>query len=111
MHARMIQLTAKPGQLKECIKALVDRGLPLLKQQSGFVDAVALTSETERDQLVGLTIWKSKEDAEKYANGTQGRQVLESLRPLLQHEPTIRTFNLEASTVHNIGIGRGASAG
>ena len=109
MYTRMIQLTTKPGHLKDCIKAMVEQGLPLLKQQPGFVDAVALTSDTERDQFVGVTIWKSREDAEKYVNG-QARQVLESIRPILQHEPTFRSFNLEASTIHNIGIGRAASS-
>ena len=109
MHARMIQVTAKPGQLRDCLSALVDRGLPLLKQQQGFVDALGLTSETERDKFVGITIWKSKEDAEKYLNG-QGRQIVESIRPLLQQEPVFDTFNVEASTTHNIGIARAVSS-
>ena len=107
MHARMIQATAKPGQLKELVKTLVDRSLPVLKQQPGFVDSVALTSDTERDQFVGITIWKNKEDADKYTNG-QARQVLDTIRPLLQQEPAFHTFNLEASTIHNVGIGRAA---
>jgi heme-degrading monooxygenase HmoA len=95
--------------LKDCIKSLVEQGIPILKQQPGFVDAVALTSDTERDLFVGLTIWKTKEDAEKYANG-QARQVLDSIKPFLQHEPAFRTFNLEASTIHNVGIARAASS-
>src|ERR1700730_9113462 len=110
MHARMIQVTTKPGQLKEFVKTMLEKNLSILKQQPGFVDAMALTSDTERDQFVGVAIWKSKEDAEKYADG-QGRQVLELVKPLLQQEPTIRTFNLEASTIHNIGIGRAGSSG
>jgi quinol monooxygenase YgiN len=107
MHARMIQATAKPGQLKEFTKTLIDRGLPLLKQQQGFVDAIALISDTERDQFVGITIWKSREDAERYSNG-QGRQIVDSVKPLLQQEPTFRTFNLEASTSHNVGVAHAA---
>jgi quinol monooxygenase YgiN len=109
MYARMIQVTTKPGQLRDCISALVDRGLPVLKQQYGFVDALALTSDTERDKFVGITIWKSKEDAEKYVNGP-GRQVMESIKPLLQQEPTFGSFNLEASTTHNLGLARAASS-
>jgi quinol monooxygenase YgiN len=105
MHARLIQVTTKPGQLKEFAKTMVERSLPILKQQPGFVDAFALVSDTERDQFVGISIWKSKEDAERYSNG-QARQILDSVKPLLQQEPTIRTFNLEASTVHNIGLAR-----
>jgi quinol monooxygenase YgiN len=76
---------------------------------SGNNEAIALSSDTDRDQFVGVTLWKSKEDADKYING-QGKQMLESIKPLLQQEPTFRTFNLEASTIHNIGIGRAASS-
>ena len=109
MHARMIQVTTKPGRLKEFVSTMTERGLSLLKQQPGFVDAVALTSDTDQDQFVGVSLWKSKQDAEKYMNG-QGKQMLESFKPLLQQEPTFRTFNLEASTIHNIGTGRAASS-
>ncbi len=107
MHARMIQATTKPGQLKEVVKTLVERSLPILKQQPGFVDSVALTSDTDRDLFVGISIWKNKEDADRYTNG-QARQILDSIKPLLQHEPIFNTFNLEASTIHNVGIGRAA---
>jgi Antibiotic biosynthesis monooxygenase len=109
MHARMILVTTKPGQVKDCVKTMVERELPLLKLQPGFVDAVALTSDTERDRFVGVTIWRSKEDAEKYANG-QGRLVLGSIENLVQDEPIVHTFNLEASTIHNIGLARAASS-
>lgn len=68
-----------------------------------------LTSDTERDQLVGIAIWKSKKDAEKYASG-QGREVLETMGPLLQRVPTIRTFNLTASTAYDVGTGQMASS-
>jgi hypothetical protein len=40
MHARLIQVTTKPGHLKDCIKSLVEQGIPILKQQPGFVDVV-----------------------------------------------------------------------
>ena len=109
MIARMVQVTTKPGQLQEFVKTMAERNLPILKQQPGFVDAVLLTSDTQPDQLVGIAIWKSKKDAEKYANG-QGRQVLEAMRPLLQETPTIRTFTLAAATAYNIGIGHAASS-
>jgi heme-degrading monooxygenase HmoA len=105
----MIQITTKPGQIKDCVKTMVERGLPLLKQQAGFVDSVDLTSDTDRDRYIGVTIWKSKEDAEKFTNG-QGRLVLDSIENLLQGEPIVHTFNVEASTVHNIGLARAASS-
>jgi len=109
MVARLVQVTTKPGQLQEFVKAMAEHNFVILKQQPGFVDAVVLTSDTRGDQLVGIAIWRSKEDAEKYARG-QGREVLEAMRPLLQKMPTIRTFNLAASTAHNIGIAQAVSS-
>lgn len=86
---------------------MIQRGLTLLKQQLGFVDVLALSSETDQDQIIGVSIWKSKEDADRYMSG-QSRQLLESIKPLLQQEPTFRTFNLEASTIHDISKDRAA---
>lgn len=109
MIARVVQVTTKPGQLQEFVKAMAERNLPILKQQPGFVDAVVLTSDKEHDQLVGIAIWESKKDAERYANG-QGRQVLEAMKPLLQNVPTIRTFNLAASTAYDVALRRAAAS-
>lgn len=109
MVARLVQVTTKPGQLQEFVKAMAERNLPILKQQPGFVDVVVLTADTQRDQLIGIAIWRTKEDAERYAEG-QGRQVLEAMRPLLLKMPTIRTFVLAASTAYDLGIGQAASS-
>ena len=80
MYARMIQATTKQGRLKEFVSTMTERALSLLKQQPGFVDAIALSSDTDRDQFVGVSLWKSKVDAEKHMNG-QGKQMLESSSP------------------------------
>jgi len=109
MIARLVQVTTKPGQLQDFIKAMAEHNFVILKQQPGFVDAVVLTSDTQRDQIVSIAIWRSKEDAEKYARG-QGRYVLEAMTPLFQKMPTIRTFELAASTAYNIGIAQAVSS-
>ena len=109
MIARLVQVTTKPGQLQEFVKAMAERNLPILQQQPGFVDALIFASDTQRDQLVGIAIWRSKQDAENYASG-QGRGVLEAMRPLLQKMPTIRTFSLVASTAYDVEIGHAVSS-
>ena len=97
MFARMIQLTAKPGRGKEMTRVMTESTLPVLKQQKGFVEAIALTPETGQDQFVGISIWNSKADADRFMQG-QSQQLLESYKPLLQEEPTFRSFNVEGST-------------
>jgi quinol monooxygenase YgiN len=97
MYARMIQLTAKQGRGKELTKTMSERSLQVLKQQQGFVDAISLVPETDQDQFVGISIWNSKADADKFAQG-QSQQLLESYKPLLQGEPIIRSFQVESAT-------------
>src|ERR1700724_1735653 len=97
MFARMIQLAAKTGRGRELTKAMTERSLTVLKQQPGFVEAIALTPETEQDQFVGISIWNSKADADRFMQG-QSQQLLESYKPLLQEEPRFRSFNVEGST-------------
>jgi quinol monooxygenase YgiN len=109
MYARVVQLTAKSGQGKELSKIMKERTLPMLKQQPGFVDALGLSSDTEPNQFIGISIWKRKEDADKYGSG-QARLVLESIKPLLDAEPTFRTFNVEASATLGGGVGLAASS-
>ena len=108
MYARMIQLIAKPGKGKELLDTMVDRPLSVLKQQPGFVEGIALIPETESDQFIGLSIWKSKADADRFAQGP-GQQQLETYKPLLQGEPAFRSFQLAASTLQSTGASRAAS--
>jgi quinol monooxygenase YgiN len=108
MYARLVQTTAKPGHLEELNSAVRERVLPILRQQAGFVDALSLVSDTDGDQWVGIALWKSKEDCDKYV-ATQAPKILESIRHLLQGEPIIRTFNVETSTSHDVGVERAAS--
>ncbi|HEX3378114.1 MAG TPA: antibiotic biosynthesis monooxygenase, partial [Candidatus Acidoferrales bacterium] len=64
MFAGMIQLAARQGRGKELTTLMTERSLPVLKQQPGFVQAIALTSENEQDQVIGISIWNSKADAD-----------------------------------------------
>ena len=60
MFARMIQLAAKPGRCKELTKVMTERSLAILKQQPGFVEAIALTPETEQTILLALAFGTAK---------------------------------------------------
>lgn len=109
MHARLFEVSIKQGQSKEFLRTLVEKDLPVMKEQQGFVDALALTPENERDKFVGLSIWKTKEDADRFVNGP-GKQLMQAVTPLIQHESQVRSFNLEASTAHRIGLAQAAGS-
>ncbi len=100
MFARMIELTAKAGRGKELTKTMAERSLQVLRQQQGFVDAFTLVATTDQDRIVGISIWNSKADADRFAQG-QSQQLLDSYRQLLQAEPDVRSLNVESSTIHD----------
>ena len=108
MFARMTQVTAKSADSAE-FRSTLETALSTLRQQPGCIDVVALRSENEPNQFVGISFWNSKEDADRYITGS-AQQILQKIKPLAQGEPVIRSFNVEASTAHGLGIGRAAAS-
>ena len=70
---------------------------------------VALNSEDQPNEFVGIGFWKSKVDAERYMAGS-AQQILQPIKTVAQGEPIIRSFNVEVSTAHGLGIGRAATS-
>lgn len=81
--------------------------LPILEKQTGFVDETVLVSDTESTRVLGLSFWNSREDAERY-HREQFPKIQEMLKPLLETEPLVRTFEVHSSTTHRIVAGKAA---
>jgi heme-degrading monooxygenase HmoA len=107
MFTRIVELTTKPGKNRELPDTANDKVLPILKKQKGFVDEMVLVSDKEDNRVLGLSFWNTKEDAEQY-HRAEYPKVQEILRPLLEAEPVIRTFEVHTSTTHRIAAGKAA---
>jgi len=107
MFTRIVELTTKPGKDKQLSDTINDKILPILKKQKGFVDETVLISDKDDNRVLGLSFWNTKEDAEQY-HRTEYSKVEETLRPLLEAEPVIRTFEVHTSTTHRIAAGKAA---
>jgi hypothetical protein len=57
--------------------------------------------------LIGISFWKTKEDAERYARD-QFPTVNQILANLIEATPMARTFNVHTSTPHKIVAGKAA---
>ena len=67
-----------------------------------------LSSQTkEGNRVLALGFWQTKEDAEQY-HRAEYPKVQEMLRPLLESEPVIRTFNVHSSTSLRVAAGKAA---
>jgi quinol monooxygenase YgiN len=107
MFTRIVELTSKPGKAKELSKTITEKVAPILKKQTGFVDETVLVSDTESTRILGLSFWNSKEDADRY-HREQFPKIQEMLKPLLETEPVVRTFDVHTSTTHRIASGKAA---
>jgi quinol monooxygenase YgiN len=107
MFTRIVELTAKSGKARELSNTINDKVLPILKKQAGFVDETLLVSDTEPNQILALSFWNGKEDAERYQR-EQYPAIHEMVRHLLDAEPVIQTFNVDSSTTHRIAPGKAA---
>ena len=101
MYTRIVEITSKSGKSRELCDTIEEKVVPILKRQTGFVDEVVLVSDTDSNQVLGLSFWNSKEDAERY-HREQYPKVHEMLEHLMDTEPTIRTFDVQTSTAHQI---------
>jgi heme-degrading monooxygenase HmoA len=68
---------------------------------------MVLVSDVEQDRVLALSVWKTKEDAERY-HREQYKNVHETFRHLLKAEPKIRTFDVHTSIGHKIAAGKAA---
>jgi heme-degrading monooxygenase HmoA len=102
-----VELVSKSGKSRELSSAINDKVVPLLKKQAGFVDENVLVSDADSNRVLALSFWKTREDAERYQR-EQYNSVRETLQPLLEAEPVVRTFDVHTSTGHRITAGKAA---
>ena len=107
MFTRTVEVTTKPGKAKELSNTINDKVLPILKKQTGFVDETVLVSDTDPDRVLTISFWNTKADAERY-HQEQYPAIHEMIRPLLDADPVVRTFNVDSSTTHKIAADKAA---
>jgi heme-degrading monooxygenase HmoA len=101
MFTRVVEMTSKSGKSQELANTINEKAVPILKKQRGFVDEIVLVSSAESNRVLALSFWKKREDAEEYQR-EQYQKIHDTLRHLLQTEPTIRTFDVHTSIAHKV---------
>ncbi len=107
MFTRVVEITTKPGKSHEVANAINEKILPILRQQTGFLDEIVLTSDMESNRILGLSFWKTKGDAQRYQQ-EEYPKIAEILSSLTDSAPAVRTFNVHTSTTHKIEPGKAA---
>jgi quinol monooxygenase YgiN len=107
MFTRVVEITTKTGKANDLANTINEKIVPILRQQSGFLDETVLTSDTEPNRVLALSFWKAKEDADRYHKAHFAR-VTEMVSHLTETTPEVHNFNVHTSTLHKIAAGRAA---
>ena len=107
MFTRTVEVTPKSGKARELASIINDKVLPILNKQTGFADETLLVSDTDPNRVLAISFWNTKQDAERY-DREQYPVVQQMIRPLLDAEPVVRTFNVDSSTTHKLAAEKAA---
>lgn len=107
MFTRMVKMISKPGQAKDAARSINDKVLAILKKQRGFLDEIVLVSTSDPNQVLALSFWKSREDAERYDH-EQFSKIRDMMQDVLSAPPVVETYDVEVSTSHHITAGKAA---
>jgi heme-degrading monooxygenase HmoA len=102
MFTRIVSMTLKPNASTEFTKMFEQKIVPMLRKEPGFQDVMVFVVPGG-PELVAISIWDSKEDAESYARSAYP-QVLRTLEHLLDARPEAESYQLAYSTLHRTGV-------
>lgn len=101
MFVRVVEITAKSGKTNDLVRITSSQVLTILREQPGFVDEIVLQSPDDSNRVLALSFWKSRKDADNY-NRDAFPKVNQLINNLTEQPPTVRPFEVTASTAHNI---------
>jgi hypothetical protein len=100
MLARIISCTVQPARVNEFRNLLNNKLLPVVQSQPGFLENLeALDPNT--GQFSCTTLWKSREDVERYDNDVFP-EIVSKMSPMLQGNPVVQTLPVENSSTHHV---------
>ena len=110
MFTRIVSLQLKPNSHAAFSELFDKEMLPTLQKQPGFRDTM-LFVDPGGPEVVALSPWESKQDAETYDRATYP-ELLKTLAKVTDGTPKVKTFQLAYSAFHKtaIGIAAGHSA-
>ncbi len=100
MFARNVSMRLKANSAAEFTQTLEKEIIPLLRNQKGFQDEIALVVPGGME-AVAISLWDQKENAEAYNRGTYP-EVLKALAKVVEGTPQVHTFEVSNSTWHKI---------
>ena len=96
MYARMVSLITLPDKHSELQKVMERKIGPMLQLQQGLLEFLTFVSDQEPRLVIVITVWSDTSTAENFDQQLLPT-IVEQLKPLLQTEPRLMTFEAFSS--------------
>ena len=94
LHARVVEFVAKPEKTNELRALLYNAVTPLLRDRTGFVRSIVLTTLEEQRRVVVITLWSTEERAVR-DTWEETPRVRELLLPLIDAWSRTRSYMVD----------------
>jgi quinol monooxygenase YgiN len=103
MFGCAITLHIRHEKKAELLQRMSQQLVPALNQTAGAHELVVLQDDIELDRFLILTLWDTREDAERYR--ATGYEMTKSvLEPYLTLPPMVRTYKVDDTVPRSLGI-------
>ena len=103
MFARHVSMKLKPNTRAEFTATIENVILPILRKQHGFLDEIAFVAPGSGTEVVAISLWDKKEDAEAYHRGSYP-EVLKALAKVVDGTPEVQNFEVANSTLQKTAV-------
>jgi len=106
LHARVVEFIAKPEKTDELRGLLRQVVTPLLRDRSGFIRSVVLTTHEEQRRVVVITFWSTEEHTvrDPWEETPRARELFSPLIDALSRTRTCRVDVTEATEARSQAI-------
>jgi quinol monooxygenase YgiN len=90
---RVGSFTAKAGSADDLCRTYSAEAIPVIRAAKGNVSAVLLRPHDAENELLAITIWASRHDAELYDQSGQAQQMVDTIRHMFAGPPRLATYD------------------
>ena len=107
MYSRHVSMHLKPNTRAEFTQTIEKEIIPLLQKQQGFQDEITFHAPGAGTEVVAISLWEQKENAEAYHRGAY-QEVLKTLAKVVDGTPEVRNFEVATSTFDKVAVAAGS---
>ncbi len=99
MYARLTFIDIDPRDIKEVSTVYNFEVAPVIKKFQGVAEVMLLEPTDGSGELISVTTWHSKADAEAYERSGTYQEMVDKVKAKIVKPPVLQTYNVHSAEV------------